>query len=85
MLMKIKKKLGFRRDRNIHTLLPADCLKAFMDPAFLGYMIDYINSHINNRNDDISISDIIAFIRIALMLLFYKVSTVLVLVCVGLV
>ena len=31
VLMKIKKKLGFRRDRNICTLLPGDCLRASMD------------------------------------------------------
>ena len=35
--MKIKKKLGFRRDWNIRTILSGDCLKAFMDPTFLGY------------------------------------------------
>ena len=75
VLMKIKKKLG--RDQNIRTLLPGDCLRAFMDPMFLGYMKAYINSHINNRNDNVSSSDIIAFIRIELMLSFYKVSTVL--------
>ena len=80
VLMKIKKKLGFRRDWNIRTLSPGDSLKAFMDPMFLGYMKAYINSHINNRNDDVSSSDIIAFIRIELMLSFYKVRTVLMLV-----
>ena len=81
VLMKIKKKLGFRHDRNIRTLSPGDSLKAFMDPMFLGYMKAYINSHINNRNDDVSSSDIsIAFIRIELMLSFYKVRTVLMLV-----
>ena len=78
VLMNIKKKLGYRHDRDIHTISPGDCLKAFMDPTFLGYMKAYINSHIVNRNDDVSNSDIIAFIRIKLMLSFYKVSTVLV-------
>ena len=78
VLMNIKKKLGTRRDRDIRSILPGDCLKAFMDPTFLGYMKAYINSHINNRNDDVSSSDIIAFVRIELMLSFYKVSTALV-------
>lgn len=75
VLMNIKKKLGARRDRDIRLISPGDCLRAFMDPTFLGYMKAYINSHINNRNDDVSSSDIIAFIRIELMLSFYKVST----------
>ena len=55
-------------DRNIRTILPGNCLNAFMDPTFLGYMKVYVNSHINNRNDDVPSSDIIAFIRIELML-----------------
>ena len=78
VLMNIKKKLRFRRDRDISKISPGDCLKAFMDPTFLGYMKAYINSHINNRNDDVSNSDIMAFIRVELMISFYKVRTVLV-------
>jgi hypothetical protein len=78
VLMNVKKKLGYRRDRDAHTLSPGDYLKAFMDPMFLGYMKAYINTHITNRNDIVSSSDIIAFIRIELMISFYKVSTALV-------
>jgi hypothetical protein len=43
VLMNIEKKLDTRRDRDIRSILPGDCLKAFMDPTFLGYMKAYIN------------------------------------------
>jgi hypothetical protein len=75
VLLKLKRKLGVRRDRDVRTMSPGDCLKAFMDPNFLGYMKAYINANMSNRNDLVSSSDIIAFIRVELMISFYKVRT----------
>jgi hypothetical protein len=73
VLLKLKKKIGVRRDRDVRTLSPGDCLKAFMDPMFLGYMKAFINTNMSNSNDLVSSSDIIAFIRVELMISFYKV------------
>lgn len=74
VLLKIKRKLCGKRHRDIANFSPGDCLKAFMDPHFLGYMKAYINS--NMRSDDaVSSSDIIAFIRVELMVSFYKVRS----------
>jgi hypothetical protein len=72
VLLKVKQKLSGKRHRDVGNLSPGDCLKAFMDPLFLGYMKAYINS--NMRSDDaVSSSDLIAFIRVELMISFYKV------------
>jgi hypothetical protein len=75
VLLKLKRKIGVRRDRDVRTLSPGDCLKTFMDPNFLGYMKAFVNSNMSNSNDIVSSSDIIAFIRVELMISFYKVST----------
>ena len=75
MLLNLKKKIGSRRDRDVRTISPGDCLKAFMDPNFLGYMKAFINANMRNSNDLVSSSDIIAFIRVELMISFYKVRT----------
>ncbi|KAI2503222.1 hypothetical protein MHU86_11245 [Fragilaria crotonensis] len=74
VLLNLKKRIGSRRDRDVRTISPGDCLKAFMDPNFLGYMKAYINANMKNSNDLVSSSDIIAFIRVELMISFYKVS-----------
>lgn len=75
VLLKLKKKIGVRRDRDVRTLSPGDCLGAFMDPNFLGYMKAFVNSNMSNSNDLVSSSDIIAFIRVELMISFYKVRS----------
>ena len=75
VLLNLKKRIGSRRDRDVCTISPGDCLKAFMDPNFLGYMKAYINANMRNSNDLVSSSDIIAFIRVELMISFYKVRT----------
>jgi hypothetical protein len=75
VLLKLKRKIGVRRDRDVRTLSPGDCLEAFMDPNFLGYMKAFVNSNMSNSNDIVSSSDIIAFIRVELMISFYKVRT----------
>ena len=73
VLLKVKRKIGVRRDRDVRTLSPGDCLKAFMDPVFLGYMKAFVNSNITTSNDIVSNSGIIAFIRVEVMISFYKV------------
>jgi hypothetical protein len=75
VLRNLKKRIGSRRDRDVRTISPGDCLKAFMDPHFLGYMKAFINSNMRNSNDLVSSSDIIAFIRVELMISFYQVRT----------
>ena len=75
MLLKLKRKIGVRRDCDVRTSSPGDCLKAFMDPNFLGYMKAFVNSNMSNSNDIVSSSDIIAFSRVELMISFYKVRT----------
>ena len=73
VLLKLKRKIGVRRDRDVRTLSTGDCLKAFLDPNFLGYMKAFVNSNMSNCNDLVSSSDIVAFIRVELMISFYKV------------
>ncbi len=75
VLLKLKRNIGVRRDRDVRTLSPGDCLKAFMDPNFLGYMKAFVNSNMSNSNDIVLSSDIIAFIRVELMISFFKVRT----------
>ena len=75
VILNLKKKIGARRNRDVRTISPGDCLKAFMDPNFLGYTKAYINANMSNTNDLVSRSDIIAFICVELMISFYKVRT----------
>jgi hypothetical protein len=74
VLLKVKRKIYGKRHRNVCQLSPGECLKAFMDPHFLGYMKAYINTNMSS-DDAVSSSDLIAFIRIELMISFYKVRT----------
>ena len=74
VLGNIKRKIfGSNRNRDMSKASPGDFLNAFMDPHLLGYMKTFINSSM--VNDPVSSSDIIAFIRVELMLSFYKVRT----------
>ncbi|KAI2505089.1 hypothetical protein MHU86_9365 [Fragilaria crotonensis] len=73
VLLKVKRKIYGKRHRNVRQISPGECLKAFMDPHFLGYMKAYINTNMSS-DDAVSSSDVIAFIRVELMLSFYKVS-----------
>ena len=74
VLDNIKKKVfGSKRHRDMSKVSPGSYLKAFMDPQLLGYLKTFINA--NMTSDPISSSDIIAFIRVELMLSFYKVRT----------
>jgi hypothetical protein len=73
VLQRIKKKVfGTARNRDMSKVSPGNFLKAFMDPHLLGYMKTFINT--NMSSDPVSSSDIIAFIRVELMLSFYKVT-----------
>ncbi|KAI2505553.1 hypothetical protein MHU86_8889 [Fragilaria crotonensis] len=73
VLDNIKRKVfGSKRYRDMSKVSPGDFLKAFMDPQLLGYLKTFINA--NMTSDPVSSSDIIAFIRVELMLSFYKVS-----------
>jgi hypothetical protein len=75
VLLNLRKIIGSWRDRDVRTISSGDSLKAFMDPNFLGYMKACINANMKNSNDLVSRSDIIAFIRVELMISFYKVRT----------
>ena len=50
VLLKMKRKICGTRYWDIGNFSPGDCLKAFMDPHFLGHMKSYINS--NMQSDD---------------------------------
>ena len=75
VLDKIKRKLFGKRKRDMSKVLPGDFLKTFMDPQLLGYMKAFINSNISSSNP-VSSSEIMAFVRVELMLSFYKVRHV---------
>ena len=72
VLDKIKRKLFGKRKRDMSKVLPGDFLKAFMDPHLLGYMKAFINSN-NSSANPVSSSEIMDFVRVELMLSFYKV------------
>jgi hypothetical protein len=73
VLLNLKKKIGARRNRDARTISHGDCFKAFVDNNFLGYMKAHINLNMSNSKDLVSSSDIIAFNRVELMILFCKV------------
>ena len=58
--------------RHLHTLSPARFLEAWMDQSFLCYVKQYINKNLSGN--PVSNSEILVFIRVELMLLFYRVS-----------
>ena len=72
VLDKIKRKLFGKRHRDMSKVLPGDFLKAFMDPHLLGYMKAFINNNMRSSNP-VTSAEILAFIRVELMLSFYKV------------
>jgi hypothetical protein len=55
-----------KRHRDMNKVSPGSYLKAFMDPQLLGYLKTIINA--NMASDPVSSLDIIAFIRVELML-----------------
>jgi hypothetical protein len=60
------------RMRHLHTLSPARFLEAWMDTNLLCFVKQYINKNLSG--DLVSNSEILAFIRVELMLSFYRVS-----------
>jgi hypothetical protein len=74
VLNNIKAKLFGKRSRDMSKVSPADFLKAFMDPQLLGYMKAFINSNGNSSNP-VSTTEIMSFVRVELMLSFYKVCS----------
>ena len=72
VLDKIKRKLFGKRHRDMSKVLPGDFLKAFMDPHLLGYMKAFINNNMSSSNP-VTSAEILAFIGVEFMLLFYKV------------
>lgn len=72
VLEKIKRKLFGKRNRDMSKVSPSDFLKAFMDPHLLGYMKAFINNNMS-RSKPVTSTEILAFIRVELMLSFYKV------------
>jgi hypothetical protein len=72
VLDKIKRKLFGKRKRDMSKVSPADFLKAFMDPHLLGYMKAFINSN-DSGNNPVTSTEVMAFVRVELMLSFYKV------------
>ena len=66
------KMFGEKKNCDMSLVSPAgDFLRAFMDPTLLGLMKTFINKNISR--DHASSSNIIAFLRVELMLSFYKV------------
>ena len=74
VLNKIKEKLFGKRARDMSKVSPADFLKAFMDPQLLGYMKAFINSN-GSTSSPVSTMEIMSFVRVELMLSFYKVCS----------
>jgi len=72
VLDKIKRKLFGKRHRDMSKVSPGDFLKAFMDPHLLGYMKAFINNNMSSSNP-VTSAEILSFIRVELMLSFYKV------------
>jgi hypothetical protein len=74
VLNRIRRKIFGRRRRakKPNTITPSQFLEAWMDANLLGHMKSFINQ--NLMGDPVSSSDIIAFVRVELMLSFYSVS-----------
>ena len=71
-IKRIKEKLfGKKKNRDMSRVSPGDFLRAFMDPTLLGLMKTFINKNISR--DPVSSSDTVAFLRVELLLSFYKV------------
>ena len=76
VLNRLKVKMfGGRAKRSLHNVSPAQFLQAWMDPNLLGHVKQFINKNITG--DPVSASEILAFIRVELMLSFYRVSPML--------
>ena len=71
ILDRLKLKLFGRRSRIISKVSPLNFLKAWIDPTLLGFLKSFLNK---NLTAPVSDSEILAFIRVELMLSFYKVS-----------
>jgi hypothetical protein len=59
-------------NRTLHGVAPAQFLQAWMDPNLLAHVKQFINKNVSG--DPVSASEILAFIRVELMLSFYRVS-----------
>jgi hypothetical protein len=64
------------RARDLSNVAPARFLEAWMDANLLGHVKQFINKNLAS-GDPVSTSEILAFIWIELMLMFYRVSPVL--------
>jgi hypothetical protein len=64
------------RARDLSNVAPARFLEAWMEANLLGHVKQFINKNLAS-GDPVSTSEILAFIRIELMLMFYQVSPVL--------
>jgi hypothetical protein len=71
VLNNIKRKLFGRRKRDISKVSASEFLKAWIDASFLGHVRSFVNTNIC---DPVSKSEIIAFVKVELMLSFYKAS-----------
>jgi hypothetical protein len=76
VLLKARRNISGKRYWDASKLSPGDCLKAFKDPHFLRCMKAYINTNMRS-NDAVLSSDLIAVIRVELMISLYKVRTLL--------
>ena len=72
VLNRLRVKLFGGRVRHLHNIAPARFLEAWMDANLLGHVKQFINKNLSG--DAVSNSEILAFIRIELMLSFYRVS-----------
>jgi hypothetical protein len=75
VLEKIKRKLFGMRGHNMSTVSPALFLQAFLDPEFLGFMKAFINSN-DSSNNPVTANEVLIFVRVELMLSFYKVCQI---------
>jgi hypothetical protein len=72
VLERVRVRIVGGRVRHLHTLTPARFLEAWMDTNLLCFVKQYINTNLSGN--PVSNSEILAFIRVELMLLFCRVS-----------
>ncbi len=73
VLGRLKAKMFGGRNRNLQNVPPSKFLQVWMDANLLGYTKQYINKNMLS-GDPVSNSEILAFLRVELMLSFYSIS-----------
>ena len=73
VLARLEAKMFGGRTRNLNNVPTLKFLQAWMDANLLGHIKQYINKNMLS-GDPVSISEILAFLRVELMLSFYSIS-----------